>query len=102
MPDPIIKLIEHRWETIYQAMAFSFTGIMIAIGQMLQSENPITWRLALGRCITTGGLALVAGSALALFPDLPFIAQLGIAAGLASLGNSGLELMAQKLLNRGG
>lgn len=88
------------WDTIFQALAFSVIGMLIAIGQMLQAKEPITLKIALGRCITTGGLALVAGSVLALFPGLPFIAQLGIAAMLASLGNSGLELLIQRLFNR--
>jgi hypothetical protein len=67
---------------------------------MLQSKESITWRIALGRCITTGGIAVVAGGALALFPELPLIAQIGIAAMLASLGNSGLEVVIQKIFNR--
>lgn len=87
-------------EALPQAAAFVITGVMIAIGQMMQSKDPITWRIATGRCITTGGIAVVAGSALALFPGLPFVAQIGIAAALASLGNSGLELMVQRLFNR--
>lgn len=101
MPDNIIKIAETWLDIFLQASAFVLIGIMIAIGQMLQSSENITWRLALGRCITTGGLALVAGSSLTLFPDLPFIAQLSIAAGLASLGNSGLEIIVQKILNKG-
>jgi hypothetical protein len=83
-----------------QAMAFVFIGVLTAIGQILQSTSPITWRIAVGRCITTGGIAIVAGAALAIFPDLPLIAQLGIAAALASLGSSGIEVVLQKVLNR--
>ena len=83
-----------------QAMAFVVIGVLTAIGQLLQSATPITWKLALGRCITTGGMAVVAGAALAIFPDLPLIAQLGIAAALASLGSSGIEVVLQKVLNR--
>jgi hypothetical protein len=83
-----------------QAVAFIFIGILTAVGQMLQSTTPITWKLALGRAMTTGGMALVAGAALAIFPDLPFLAQLGIAAALASLGSSGVEIALQKILNR--
>ena len=88
-------------EIVAQALTFVAVGMVIALGQMLQSKDDITLKLALGRCITTGGLALAAGSALTLFPDLPFGAQLGIAAGLASLGNSGLELLLQKVFGKG-
>ena len=83
-----------------QALAFILIGVLTAIGQILQSTTPITWRSAVGRCITTGGIAIVAGAALAIFPDLPLIAQLGIAAALASLGSSGIEVVLQKVLNR--
>jgi hypothetical protein len=100
MPDRVIETVSQWRETIYQAMAFALVGVLIAIGQIMQSREPITWRAAVGRCITTGGIALVAGSALTLFPGLPFIAQVGIAAALASLGNSGLEMLVQRMFNR--
>lgn len=87
-------------DDISDAMIFMIVGIFIAIGQMLDSREEITWRIALGRCITTGGFALVAGAALAFFPNLPFIAQIGISAMLASLGESGLELMLKRILKR--
>lgn len=87
-------------EALPQAAAFVAVGVLIAIGQMLQSKEPITWQVAVGRCITTGGIAVVAGAALALFPGLPFVAQIGISAALASLGNSGLELLVQRIFNR--
>lgn len=102
MPDRLITAAATWAEHLTQAAAFILIGILIAVGQLLQSKEIITWRIAIGRCITTGGLALVAGAALATFPDLPFIAQMGIAAALASLGNTGLEMIAQRLLNRGG
>ncbi|MDT3708182.1 MAG: hypothetical protein ROZ09_15275 [Thiobacillus sp.] len=100
MPEKIANLTAEWWQTIIQALAFSGIGVLIALGQILQVKEPITWRAALGRCITTGGIALVAGATLTLFPGIPFIAQIGIAAMLASLGNSGLELLIHRLLNR--
>lgn len=84
-------------QTISQALAFTGVGVLIALGQILQTKDPITLKVAIGRCITTGGIALVAGAALTLFPDIPFIAQIGIAAMLASLGNSGLEAIIQRM-----
>lgn len=95
-----IANITEWWQTIFQAIAFAGIGVLIALGQILQIKEPITLRAALGRCITTGGIALVAGATLTLFPGIPFIAQIGIAAMLASLGNSGLELLIHRLLNR--
>jgi hypothetical protein len=100
MPERIAADIGEWWQTIIQALAFAGIGVLIALGQILQVKEPITWRAAVGRCITTGGIALVAGATLTLFPGIPFIAQIGIAAMLASLGNSGLELLIHRLLNR--
>lgn len=99
-PDKVASHFTEWWQTVAQAAVFTGVGVLIALGQILQTQDPITLRVALGRCITTGGIALVAGSALALFPELPFIAQVGIAAMLASLGNSGLEVMIQRILNK--
>jgi hypothetical protein len=83
-----------------QAAAFVLIGVLTAIGQIMQSQEPVTLRVAIGRCITTGGIAVVAGAGLTLFPTMPFIAQIGLAAALASLGNSGLEVLLQKILGR--
>lgn len=84
-------------QTISQALAFTGIGVLIALGQILQTKDPITLKAAIGRCITTGGIALVAGAALTFFPGIPFIAQIGIAAMLASLGNSGLEALIHRM-----
>lgn len=100
MPEKDIHNYALWWQTIFQALVFSGIGVVIALGQVLQSREEITWRIAIGRCVTTGGIALVAGSALAFIPDLPFIAMCGIAAMLASLGNTGLELFIRWLLRR--
>lgn len=100
MPEKQIAVVAEWWQTIMQALAFSGVGVLIAMGQLLQTKDPITLKVAIGRCITTGGIALVAGATLTLFPGLPFIAQIGIAAMLASLGNSGLELLIHRMFNR--
>ncbi len=101
--EKIVQSVEsHRewWATFAQASAFTCVGVLIALGQILQTKDPVTWKEALGRCITTGGLALVAGLGVMLFPGLPFIAQIALAAMLASLGNSGLEMVLHRMFNR--
>ena len=100
MPEKEVHNYALWWQTFAQACAFTGIGVLIAMGQILQSKDPITWKVAIGRCITTGGIALVAGAALTMFPNIPFIAQIGVAAMLASLGNSGLEMMLHRLFNR--
>lgn len=66
-------------------------GAMIGVGQLLRSKEPITWRLAMGRAVVSAGLAMAAGSVLVWIPGLPFAALIGIGAGIASLGTSGVE-----------
>jgi hypothetical protein len=83
---------------IGSAALFAGIGSLIAVGQILLSKEKITCRLVIGRCISTGGLAMCAGAALAIFPTLPLVAQMGIAAMLASLGTSALEMIAQRVL----
>ncbi len=87
-------------QTVMQAVIFIGIGVAIALGQILQTKDPVTWKEAMGRCITTGGLALVAGAAVQFFPGIPFIAQIAVAAMLASLGNSGLEMVLHRMFNR--
>lgn len=102
-PKEVQRAVEHAhsvsewWPTIAQATVFTFIGVLIAVGQILQTKDPVTWKEAVGRCITTGGLALIAGAAVMWFPGLPFIAQIAIAAMLASLGNSGLEMVIHRI-----
>ncbi len=76
-------------------------GAAIGLGQLLLSDEPITWRRVVGRALVTGGLALGAAAALVWIPGLPFPALAGIAAATASLGTSGLERLFQKFINRG-
>lgn len=97
MQEKIAAIFGPWVEPLVSAALFAAIGISIAIGKILNSTERITTRLAVGRCITTGGLAVAAGSALALYPDLPLVAQLGVAAAIASLGTSGLEALAQRI-----
>ena len=72
-------------------------GILIGIGQLLTSQEKLTWRIVLGRMISSGALGASAAGILAWLPDLSYNAQIGIACALASLGTSGLERLAQML-----
>lgn len=73
-------------------------GAMVGIGQLLNSEQPITWRAAAGRAIVTCGLSVSAGLILALLPAVPPLAVIGLAATSASLGTSFLERLAQRFV----
>lgn len=94
MPERLIGF----WEEISNAILFGIVGVSIGIGQLLASGEVLTWRIIVGRALSTGGIAMAAGTVLVWVPDLPLIGQIGIAAGLASLGTSGLERMFQRVI----
>lgn len=100
MNEKIVGFFVLAWDQIGYAFIFFGVGVLIAVGQLLASDQRLTWRIIVGRCITTGGIALGAGAALAVFPGLPFVAQIGIASMLASLGTSGLELLIRRIFGR--
>lgn len=97
MQELVKSLFTPWYDAIVSATLFAAIGFVIAIGKILNSKEEITLGLAIGRCLTTGGIAVAAGAVLALFPNLPLVAQLGMAAALASLGTSGLEALVQRL-----
>ena len=75
--------------------AVAAVGGIIGIGKLLHSGERLTFRLALGRAITTAGLAVAAFAVLGWFPDLSDEALVGVSVLMASVGEQGLE----KLVN---
>lgn len=70
-------------------------GVLVSIGQMLNSDEPLTWRHAIGRCIVTAALAMSSYCALIWVPHLPDIAIVGFASALATLGTEGILRLAK-------
>ena len=100
MPDQSAREAAGNLQQLGPAAMFAAVGSLIAVGQILLSNDRITLRLVIGRCISTSGLAMCAGASLAVFPTLPLEARLGVAAMLASLGTSALEMIAQRIFGR--
>ena len=96
-PDPWAVWHEMA-QALGQAWLLAMAGVGVGIGQLLYSDTVLRWRLVIGRALTSGGLGMAAGSALVWVPDLSLLAQLGIAAALASLGTSGLERVFERVL----
>lgn len=71
-------------------------GLALAIGKLLVSKEPVTWRIVVGRSIIGCGLTLAAGAALAVVPGLSTMGLLGIGSGLGILGTGALEKVLQK------
>lgn len=95
MPERIVSNLSAigKWrDEIELALVFWFIGATIGIGQHLLSRDPLAWRVIIGRALSTGGLAVVAGAVLVVHPTMSPLAQMGIAAGIASLGTAALEM----------
>lgn len=75
-------------------------GMLIGLGQLLMGPDELSRRRMVGRAIVSGGIASSAGAVLLWIPDMPSTALLGIAAGLASLGTSGIERLLDRIVTR--
>lgn len=102
MPEKIIAAATEWREAIAQAILFGLIGILTGLGQLLASKERLTWRIVIGRCLSSAGIATAAGVVLIAMPNLSPLAQIGLAAALASLGTSGLERLIQRVLGIGG
>lgn len=101
MPDKdpnTLRLALEYAEQIIHATLFAVVGIIIGVGQLLASQEVLTPRIIVGRALSTGGLGMVAGLAVVWIPDVPLVAQIGLAAAIASLGTSGLERVFQRVI----
>jgi len=85
-------------ETTSHVVWLALMGAVIGVGQLLLTKDALTPRIILGRAICSAALGVAASAALSLMPELPFEAQLGIGACLASLGTSFLEKIVQRYL----
>lgn len=76
-------------------------GAAIGLGKLLDSQERITPRLVVGRAIVTAGIGAAAGAATLLFPSADPVVLYGLAAGIASLGTSGVEMLLRRKLGGG-
>ena len=58
-------------------------------------------RYGVAAVLLIGALGMAAGTVLAWWPELPWVAQAGLAAALASLGTSGLERVFARIVGGG-
>lgn len=73
-------------------------GALIGLGQLLNSEEKLTWRYVFGRAIVSAGLAACAPVVLIFFPSIPATVQFAMSALFASLGTSALQSVLQRFL----
>lgn len=74
-------------------------GAVVGVGRLLASADPITWRYAIGRAVLSAALATSCFTVLAWIPNAPTALVVGVAMLLASLGSSGLTMLAQRVFN---
>ena len=101
MPEKIAQVATEWREAIAQALLFGVIGVVTGLGQLMVSKEELTWRIIVGRCLSTAGISVAAGVILLAFPTISPLAQIGVAAALASLGTSGLERLIQRVLGIG-
>jgi disulfide bond formation protein DsbB len=90
-------MMSEEQKTIFYLLT---VGALVGLGQILASKEILTKRIVIGRMLSSAGLGASAATVLAFMPQLPIIAQFGLAAALASLGTSGLERLFQKWLDK--
>lgn len=103
-PPPLdnwMALLQQWSQQLLHASTLAFVGLVVGIGQLLQSRERLQARVVIGRALTAGALGMAAGAVLAWLPDLPWVAQAGMAAALASLGTSGLERVFSRVVGGG-
>lgn len=93
MPDKDPHTLNELIDALGTSALFALVGILIGIGKLMVQGGEHPKRVWIGRAISTGGIAMAAGSILVWVPSLPLLGQIGVAAALASLGTSGLERM---------
>lgn len=98
MVERVSEVLRHWHDQLASSILFSLVGVSIGIGQLLTGNERLTVRLLVGRALSTGGLAMAAGVVLVWVPELSLVGQTGVAAGLASLGTSGLERAFQRVI----
>jgi hypothetical protein len=86
----------HILREIGPVVSVGLLGAVIGFGQLLASGDDMKVRHAFGRAIVSAGIAMSAFSVLAWFPEAKPAMLIGIACLLASLGTSGLTMMAKR------
>lgn len=86
----------HEKEMANPILWIAFAGLVTGIGNLLASAEKLTWRIVVGRAISSAALGASAGFGLQFAPEMPIAALVGLSCILASLGTSGLERLLQK------
>lgn len=75
-------------------------GGLIGMSRLLVSNEPLSWRLIIGRTILGSATSVVAGIVMIQFPNLSPVALVGIACALGILGSTFIEEYMKKNVNK--
>ena len=84
VPDKIVTFASEWRDAIQQALLFGAIGVLAGLGQLMASKERLTWRIVIGRCLSSAGIATAAGVVLIAMPNLSPLAQIGLAVGAAA------------------
>ena len=79
-----------------QILMLAAWGAAIALGKLLAGNDPLNWRVAIGRTILGSATSLVAGVVLLQIPDISPLALLGIGSALGIAGAQAVEAMVRR------
>lgn len=68
-------------------------GMAIGIGKLLESNEPISIKRVIGRCLISGGLGGAGGLVYLFNPEIHPVAMMAAGCALVSLGTSGIEIL---------
>lgn len=90
-----MESLREFFQPVIHALILGSIGVLIGIGNLMRSGADLSPTVIIGRAIVSGGLGTASAAVLIWFPTVPIVAQLGLAAALASLGTSGIERVAR-------
>ena len=79
----------------------ALAGLLAGLGTLLASKEVLTARIVIGRALSSLVLGVGAASILVWIPNISYLALVGTACVIASLGTSTLERLFQKFMDRG-
>lgn len=75
-------------------------AVVGGLGNLLASQEQLSWRIVVGRAMSSGALGVATALLIVVWPDIPPFALAGAAALAGSLGTSGLERLLQIIMRR--
>lgn len=93
----IIGFVKSNAGQLLQALVLGLTGMTVGVAKLLKSDDVLTKRKIVGDMIISASLGMTAAGVLVFVPQIPLVAQLGIAAAFANVGLAGIKLLIERV-----